>query len=275
MPTPYQHLASAIAILEAPELPGVIKSHLEAEKGAFLLGNIAGDVRYLTHQPRSETHFHEVPPSSSDAPVEKMFQSYPALADPDRLTPAQAAFVSGYLLHLTWDAHWVLEVFCPYYLDADGWSQWKDAIIHHNALRLVLDRRALAELPAHDTAVALRSACPQQWVPFIADVVLREWRDRIAHQLTASKNVEGAATVFAERMNISIDYLLNVAHAIELDTDDVHLSGLTEAVARFECSAYKESMTLLQQYWHVRETPERVTCLPCGNSSSGSVVRPL
>jgi hypothetical protein len=255
MPTPYQHLVSAIAILEAPELPGVIKSHLTAEKGAFLLGNIAGDVRYLTRQPRSETHFHEVPPSSSNAPIEKMFQSYPALADPDRLTPAQAAFVSGYLLHLIWDANWVLEVFCPYYLDADGWSQWKDAMIHHNALRLVLDRRALAKLPVHDTAVALRHACPKQWVPFIADAVLREWRDRIARHLTAPKRVEGAATVFAERMNISIDYLLNVAHAIELEADDVHLSGLAEAVERFQRNAHEESIALLQQYWHAREAP--------------------
>ena len=250
MPTPYQHLVESIAVLESPDLPGEVRACLEAEQGAFLLGTTAGDVRYLTGQPRVETHFHEIPPESIHTTVENLFRGYPALADPADLSPAQSAFISGYLLHLTWDVNWALYVFCPHYLNSDTWSSWRQAMIHHNALRLVLDRRALADLPALDVALTLRAARPDQWVPFIADDVLQKWRDRIAHHLTTPQHVQGAAVVFAKRMGVSLDHLLGVAHAIETDAPASHVPGLAEALDRFRTNARTDSLDLLDSYWH-------------------------
>jgi hypothetical protein len=250
MPTPYQHLVESLAVLQNSDLPQDIRISLEAEKGAFLLGTTAGDVRYLTGKPRVETHFHEIPPDSVHTTVENLFQIYPGLADPGELSPPQAAFVSGYLLHLTWDVNWALHVFCPCYLNADTWSSWRAAMIHHNALRLVLDRCALANLSAVDVAIALRGARPDQWVPFIADDVLREWRDRIAHHLTTPQQVEGAALVFAKRMDISVDHLLSVAHAIETDAEESRVPGLGEALKRFRLDAQSKSLEVLKTYWH-------------------------
>ncbi len=249
MPTPFQHLAYTLEILEAPELSGAVRACLEAEKGAFLLGSTAGDVRYLTDQPRVETHFHDIPPESSRATIETMLDAYPELEEPETLSPSQAAFVSGYLLHLIWDVTWALNVFCPHYLHSDAWSRWRDAMIHHNALRLVLDRRAFATLSAPEVATTLRRARPDQWVPFIADEVLTQWRDWIAHHLTTPQNVEGAAVVFAERMGISVDHLLNVARAIEMDTDGAHVPGLAEALDRFKINARVDSIEALRRYW--------------------------
>ncbi len=249
MPTPYQHLAESVAILESLDLPGKVRPRLKAEQGAFLLGTTAGDVRYLTGQPRVETHFHEIPPDSAQTTVENLFSTYPALADPGALLPAQSAFVSGYLLHLTWDVNWALHVFCPRYLNSDTWSTWRQAMIHHNALRLVLDRRAFARMSAADVATKLRRTQPDQWVPFIVDEVLREWRDWVAHHLTTPQNVEGAAVVFAERMGISIDHLLHVAAAIETDVAEARVPGLIKALERFKASAYADSLQILCAYW--------------------------
>lgn len=122
-------------------------------------------------------------------------------------------------------------------------------MLHHNALRLMLDRRAFATLPAVDVAVVLRSAAPDRWVPFIADEALREWRDRIADHLSGPQDVEGAALVFAERMGVSLKRLLNVTQAIERRAAEVHVPGLFDALERFGRRAPADSLRALRWYW--------------------------
>ncbi len=255
MPTPFQHLTYGDALVSDPALPQAIRRRLREAAGAFLLGNTAGDVQYVMGEKRITTHLYPVPPPSALAPAKKLLRTYPALADPHRLPSAQAAFVSGYLLHLTWDAVWAIELFCPLYRDAGGWPDRRSWAVHHNALRLVLDRRAEAALRQTPHVLeALRAARPAHWLPFAPDDALRTWRDWLVEQLTAPETVQ-TATVFAQRMHVTTEHLEAVADAIERDAPDARVPGLAEAVGRFERLARRHSLTLLREYWNAAHTP--------------------
>jgi hypothetical protein len=257
------------ALLSDPALPQAIRQPLQEAPGAFLLGNTAGDVQYVMGEKRIATHLYHVPPPGPLAPAEKLLHTYPTLADPQRLPLAQAAFISGYLLHLTWDAVWAIELFCPLYKNAAGWPDRRSWAVHHNALRLVLDRRAEATL--HQTLrvpAALREAHPDHWLPFAPDDALCTWRDWLVEQLSAPETVQ-TATVFARRMHVTTEHLEAVADAIECDAPDAHVPGLTEALTRFERLAHRHSLALLREYWSGAHVPgdDVATAVPISTSS--------
>jgi hypothetical protein len=233
------------------------------------LGNTAGDVQYVMEEKRITTHLYHVPPPGPLAPAEKLLRTYPTLAGPHRLPLAQAAFVSGYLLHLTWDAVWAIEIFCPLYKNAAGWPDRRSWAVHHNALRLVLDRQsegALRQTPY--VLEALREANPDHWLPFAPNAALRIWRDWLVEQLTEPETVQTAA-VFARRMRVTTELLEAVADAIERGAPDAHVPGLTEALTRFERLSYQHSLTLLREYWGAAHPPggDVATAIPISTSS--------
>ena len=150
-----------------------------AARGAFLLGSTAADVRAITGQHRSETHFYRLGVLDAPTADEALLADYPSLADPRALPGPQAAFVSGYLVHLAYDERWAEDLFLPLYWNGPDWPDRLTFAVHHNALRVVLDRRAFDRILGTPEAVeALRgtepAAEPEGWLPFVADAVLRE-----------------------------------------------------------------------------------------------------
>jgi len=249
MPTPFQHLIYAKAVLEAPALPEVLRASLNGAAGAFLLGNTAGDVQTLTGQRRVETHFYEIPPATTPRAWEALLRAYPALSDPERLPREQAAFVSGYLLHLVWDERWAWDIFCPFYLYSDTWSDIHTFSVHHNALRVLMDREAEKALQAAPEILAwLRQASPKGWLPFVPDEALTQWRDWIIAQLEAPET-DQTAQVFAEPMRIAPEALEKGGQAIAAGTYTPVLPGLREGLAAFEARAMEEGMEVLRHYW--------------------------
>ncbi len=121
MPTPFQHLHYAQQSSSLRDFLHKLRDRLEAESGAFLLGNTAGDVQTITGQRRVETHFYSLSDLHRGPAGDRLLTAYPSLADPWSLSPAQAAFVSGYLVHLVWDEIWADDVFIPLYRDSAIW----------------------------------------------------------------------------------------------------------------------------------------------------------
>jgi hypothetical protein len=197
MPTPFYHLSFARDLLSY----GDLSASLSGEWPAFCLGNIAPDAQTLTGQPRTATHFFEVPMRDSTPAWQTLFGRHPGLADPARLAPSRAAFLAGYICHLALDQLWIAEIFDPIFGEAADWSTFHRRLFLHNVLRIYLDRIDLPSLEA-DAGAALRQARPRGWLPFLPDQALRAWRDFVADQL-----VEGAASqtveVFAARMNLA------------------------------------------------------------------------
>ncbi len=245
MPTPFQHLTYALALLTAPALPESIR----AAPGPFLLGNTAADVQALTGQDRAETHFYTFPPARIPRAGAVFLTTHPQLAAPQQLAPEHAAFISGYLAHLAYDEFWAWDIYCPFYLESTDWPDRLTRSIHHNALRVWLDRQATRVLAGRpDVPAALQQAAPCAWLPFAADHDLRRWRDWLMTQLLYPETIETVA-VFAARMNVPATELEAAVSARAAGRDAAPVPGLPAALARFEPRARADGLRAIIQYW--------------------------
>jgi hypothetical protein len=202
VPTPFYHLAVAETLLHHPDLPETVRTRLMDQRGAFLFGNTAPDVQVVSGQERHATHFFKIPiRPGSQLPWSRMLSAYPQLARPGVLPGAQAAFLAGYLCHLQADWFWIQLIFAPVFGPDCPWGTFPDRLYLHNVLRSYLDMQVLPDLPAR-TAGRLKGVQPEDWLPFVEDRHLLEWRDYLARQLepgAAAQTVE----VFAARQGIS------------------------------------------------------------------------
>jgi hypothetical protein len=262
VPTPFQHLIYAQRVLGAGRLPAEIVRKLDSERGAFLFGSTAGDVQVMTGQPRAETHFYRLSEPHELPAAERFLIACPELGDPEQLSPTHAAFVSGYLVHLAWDEAWARDIFIPCY---QGGSQWPDRMayfLHHNALRLYLDRDAYERLrDAPGLVAALRGVAPDGWLPFATSSALVDWRDWLVEQLMDPAKIQTAA-VFAARMKVPTKALEEVVTEIAGGTYRA-VSDLGALLARYEAAALAESTHTLLRYWGIGD---RLTSRAAGPS---------
>ncbi len=248
MPTPFQHLVYAQALLDDPTPLG---ARLRAQPGVFLLGNTAGDVQAVSGQPRPETHFYVFPPREEQRASAVMLTMHPELADARALTPERAVFVAGYIAHLIWDEVWAWEVYIPCYLESGMWEERLTRVVHHNAVRVLLDRRAEQALLTLPTlTAALRAAKPVGWLPFVADAALARWRDWLVEQLE-QPGQKATAQVFAERMGVPIELLEAQVREVTAaaNSDDPWMRQLWAAIARYEARGYEETYAAVKTYF--------------------------
>jgi len=202
VPTPFYHLSIAEELLKGSSLPAGIGLFLQRYRGEYMLGNISPDVQVFSGQRREATHFFELPVRREKPPAwERILRAYPALASPSEMTPAQVAFLCGYLCHLQADWFWVLDIFVPVFGLRSGWDTFPRRLYLHNVLRAYLDQRILPTLP-DQSASHLTQAAPEQWLPFVADQYLREWRDYLAKQLQPGEKIH-TVDVLAARQGAS------------------------------------------------------------------------
>ncbi len=198
MPTPFNHLVLAQQLLGAPGFSPAAQDTLTAELPAFLFGNIAPDAQTVSGQPREATHFFPVPLGDAPPAHQVLFERHPELARADKLPPARAAFLAGYLAHLELDQLWITDIFDPIFGPRQTWGTFRERLYLHNIFRAHWDAQDLQRLPPA-IGMDLRAARPDDWLPFVGDDPLRRWRDLVADQLApgaAARTVE----VFAGRM---------------------------------------------------------------------------
>jgi len=253
MPTPIQHLVMADDILADAALPPWTREPLIAQRGAFLLGVIAPDVQSVSGQPRETTHFFTLPspkedlrPTDTRPAHEVMLAEHPALACANKLPAAQAAFIAGYIQHLTLDELWIEHVFGPYFGMGAEWGTFRERLLIHNILRTWLDQRDRVRLNCSTSAALLRVE-PHGWLPFVSDAHLTAWRDEIALQLRPGAPVH-TVKVFAARLNVPPAEFRRILES----PDDMqrrvfaHLSP--NSLARFYADALQVSVRRITDY---------------------------
>jgi hypothetical protein len=200
MPTPIQHLVIANDVLADPALPPVARKVLAAQRGAFWFGTIAPDMQTVSGQTREATHFFTLPPTDTRPAHQVLFAAHPALAHAHSLTPAQAAFIAGYVSHLALDELWIAQVFTPYFGPEAEWDTFRERLLIHNVLRTWLDQRDQSRL-GDDVSGTLARVEPRGWLPFVSDLHLNLWRDEIAAELAPGAAIR-TVEVFAERLHV-------------------------------------------------------------------------
>lgn len=211
MPTPFTHLEYAQRLLRDTALPDSHRALLREHTAAFLLGSIAADARIGADVSREATHFYAYDRPIVEHPWRVMLEQYPTLTQAQSL--AQRAFLAGYVAHLALDEVWALEWVRPQFVQKE-WHQPR--AVRFLALHLILifmDQRDLLLLENWQADTLLRSH-PDQWLPFMPDHILVEWRDFIGEQIlpeNASKTIE----ILAARIEIAPDALRNILQSQE------------------------------------------------------------
>ena len=183
MPTPFMHLITAERLLTDPALDESHRSLLAAHRDAFLLGNIAPDVRVSGGIARFTTHFYQCHSPYLPAAWQVMLEDYPVLrrngTDQD---PALVVFVAGYVAHLAMDVVFCRDIVYPYMIVCDRPVEHAQARLRLHWLLAWLDARDYTGLPG-GLGPVLRAAQPGDWLPFVPDAALADWRDMVAGQL--------------------------------------------------------------------------------------------
>jgi hypothetical protein len=90
-----------------------------------------------------------------------------------------------------------MKIFQPVFGPRQNWETFSERLYLHNVLRANMDIEAIEALPA-DTADILTNIDLDQWLPFVEDYHLDEWRQYLVRQLQPGSSVK-TVDVFAAR----------------------------------------------------------------------------
>lgn len=247
VPTPFYHLSIARDLCEHPALDPDLRSLLSENLGAFLLGNTAPDVQVVSGQKRSATHFFTVPiPPDGQAPWMKLQSEYSREIQPLSSEPSKAAFIAGYLCHLQADWIWVKDIFEPVFGPYQAWETFSQRLYLHNVLRSYLDEKVIASLPP-EVISALQNVIPRQWLSFVQDESLIQWRDYLSAQLQSGEHIR-TIEVFASRHGIdpaAFHRMLNSEERMESNVF-VHISR--QQLNDYRMNLISQNIELIENY---------------------------
>ena len=181
MPTPFTHLRIAQCLLADEALAPSYRTLLRRQLPSFQLGGIVADARVANGMSREETHFYAYGAPISERPWRRMLRQHSALADPRG--EAHLVFIAGYAAHLATDEAWALKMVRPHFWGRDWPGVTRaDKFFALHLILTVMDERDVRALESWQAA-SLARCQPDSWLPFLADEVLRGWRDMVARQI--------------------------------------------------------------------------------------------
>src|SRR3712207_134164 len=125
------------------------------ERGAYYLGATTPDIRVLTREDRARTHFFDLNVYDHQDSVAELFRQHPDLAKPEHLSSETAAFMAGYLTHLSLDERYIYDVYRPYFGQHSALGGDLVANTMDRLLQFELDRQRREDVT---TAVEIREA---------------------------------------------------------------------------------------------------------------------
>jgi hypothetical protein len=193
MPTPFTHLDIAHRLLHDRTLSDDTRQLITAYRPDFLLGGVVVDARPEGVE-RVDTHFYHYTKPMPDNPWREMFRQHPSLRQLQ--SSNHHAFLAGYVAHLAADEYWSRYMLKPHFADADWGEDMMERFFSLHLLLIYMDERD-ETLLEDDIASTLRQSEPHNWLPFLTDDQIREWRDFIALQLeTESETLD----IFGKRI---------------------------------------------------------------------------
>jgi len=239
MPTPFTHLYIASRLLHDERVSAAAQAILAAHQPCFLLGGIVADQR-LEGMERADTHFYHYTRPMPDNPWREMFRQHPTLMQPK--SEAHHAFLMGYVAHLAADEYWSRHMLGPHFANGEWGEDRFDRFFVLHLLLIWMDERDEDRLP-QETADLLRQCFPNDWLPFLPDDGICDWRDFLADQLEGEvAGVAKAIVPVADQVSSTlaeVQTLLALATsgqgsvAQALNNPDLYLS-LTDASTRLE-----------------------------------------
>lgn len=251
MPTPFTHLEIAQRLLDDPALPASIRADLTRERGAFLLGSVAADARVGNGMPREHTHFYHYSRPITEHPWRVMVDQHPHLMQPR--TAAQRAFVAGYVGHLSVDEIWSLRMVGPQFAARD-WATRPFRFYMLHMILIYMDERDFARL-CDWQADDLRSAQPDDWLPFMSDDDLAAWQ-RTIHAQIKPGGTSRTFEIFGERIGKEPDEMRDFLHDPQAMQSGLWDNIAPDVLLQVETIAYDHARAQTAVYYQETTTRE-------------------
>jgi hypothetical protein len=116
------------------------RSDLDAHVGYYVMGSTCPDIRAVTRQRRSESHFTELDFEAVGTGVTGLFHAHPDLLESGSQDGPTGAFLAGYLTHLIMDEAYVIQIYRPYFGDRSVVEDPIAANMLDRALQIHLDK---------------------------------------------------------------------------------------------------------------------------------------
>jgi hypothetical protein len=247
MPTPFTHLVYAQHLLSDPAVPDADRALINANRGAYLLGSVVADAHALAGLKRDDSHFYSFDQPMEDHPWRVMFSRYPSLREAD--TDDWRAFLAGYVMHLSMDEIWSLDMTGPEFAGRE-WAPQRQRFLMLHILLITLDERDLTRLDA-SLNECLRDVRVQGWLPFLSDDVLRQWETLIYRQIMPGGESE-TLTVYGLRVGKTPEELRVILDSPEQMQADLWSNVTREKTAEVE--AHMLDHARAQMIAYLRET---------------------
>lgn len=224
MPTPFTHLNFTQRLLQDDAIPSHYRDLLSEYLPAFQLGSIVADARVSSGVGREVTHFYSYEHPILDHPWRVMLHDHPSLKLPQ--SEAHQVFLTGYVAHLATDEAWALKMVRPNF----AMREWVDVDRHDKffALHLLLtymDERDEMQLEQWQ-ADTLSQCHPADWLPFMDDTVLCDWRDLIVNQIKPEGSSQ-TLPIFSKRLQLAIEFIRET-----LDNPDIMTHRLWQHIPK-------------------------------------------
>ena len=243
MPTPFTHLHYAQRLLSDPAVPDEQRALLNAERGAYLLGSVSADAQALAGLKRDDTHFYSFEVPMEDHPWRVMMKRYPELLDVR--DPAQRVFLAGYVMHLSMDEIWSLQMTGPEFAEREWASRIQRFLMLH-ILLISLDERDFKLLDPRLNE-SLCDAHPRNWLPFLSDHVLNEWGNLIYQQIIPG-GVSETLAVYGARLQKTPEELRAILDSPQQMHDDLWANVTPELTAQVEAAMTEHSRAQMITY---------------------------
>ena len=170
----------------------------EENLGFCLLGSTVPDIRAMTKNPRSKTHFTELSVIDIGEGVSQMLNDYPQIRIECQESPKMKAFICGYISHLICDETWITQIYRPVFSEEFRQCSEIESNMWDRALQLELDSISLTEiksnalidlLPDDITGINLEfvdSEDLKTWTSWVVDLVNRDFSwDRLHNAMNS------------------------------------------------------------------------------------------
>jgi hypothetical protein len=211
MPTPFTHLETSQRLLNDTQIPQHFRDRLNADRPAFFLGGVAADARVGSGAKREVTHFYDYSDPIHTSPWRVMVRQNPRLMQPQDL--AHRVFVAAYVAHLSIDEVWSLRIVRPHFARREWGNRMERFFLLHIILTY-MDERDRARVNTA-TAEALCDAQPADWLDFLPDDDLRQWRDLIYEQIKPGGESQ-TLQIFSERINSTPEAMREILNSDEM-----------------------------------------------------------
>lgn len=251
MPTPFTHLAFARRLLADQQQAPALRTLVETQWPAFLLGSVAADGHVLAGVQREDTHFYSYDRAISQHPWRVMVNRHPALLTPE--SAAQQSCIAAYIAHLSMDEIWSLKMLRPQFVERE-WAPRQQRFVMLHVLLIAMDERDQVSLPA-TTANDLHAAHPRGWLPFMGDDALNAWGDLIYRQLVPG-GVSETLDIFGPRINMTPPELRAILDSPEHMEQDLWAHIPPSLLKSIEDEMYHHAVAQMTAYLHEAKAPE-------------------